>query len=79
MSRYTSDKDTNKEINKMLKEGWEYKGGKKHKKLIAPNGNRIVIAGTPSTTASLNTLKRKSEAAMSQKEDLLSFWINQIQ
>lgn len=50
---YSSSKDLRKHIAGLIKEGWTYKKGGKHGKLIAPNGRKMAVPVSPS---SANTL-----------------------
>lgn len=48
MSRFSKDSKINNLVIKKIQSGWEYKKGKKHDSLIAPNNRRIAIPCTPS-------------------------------
>ncbi|CAA0100515.1 Uncharacterised protein [BD1-7 clade bacterium] len=48
MKRYSNNKDINVTIRKLTKVQWVYKNGKKHAKLISPNGKVIAVSKTPS-------------------------------
>jgi len=39
---YSSDKDLNKYVKVMVKKGWRYENGKKHARLIHPDGRPFV-------------------------------------
>ena len=45
---YTSSKDLRKHIATLVKEGWTFKKGGKHGKLIAPNGRKMPVPVSPS-------------------------------
>ncbi|MBY4869035.1 hypothetical protein K6W76_21390 [Burkholderia anthina] len=48
MAYYSSSKDLRKHIAGLVKEGWTYKKGGKHGKLIAPNGRKMAVPVSPS-------------------------------
>ena len=52
---YSKDKKINAMAGSLVIQGWRYCRGKKHGKLVAPNGRMLPIPGTPSDwRASLN-------------------------
>lgn len=52
---YSKDKEIAATVRHLLAKGWRYIAGKKHGKLIAPNGKQLPVPGTPSDwRASLN-------------------------
>lgn len=59
MRKYSSDKDWNVEIRKLVKLGWVYKRGGKHARLISPDDSqRLVIPTSPSDRRSLHNFRR---------------------
>ena len=48
MAYYSSSKDLRKHIAGLIKEGWTFKKGGKHGKLIAPNGRKMPVPVSPS-------------------------------
>lgn len=53
--RYSNDIDIAETVRHLLANGWSYISGKKHGKLISPNGKKLAVPGTPSDwRASLN-------------------------
>ena len=48
MRKYSNSKDINCLIKKLIKQGWSYKVGKKHGRIIAPNGRKLTVPSTPS-------------------------------
>lgn len=46
--RYSNNKEVAALVQTLIKSGWQYMNGKKHGKLIAPNGRRLAVPGTPS-------------------------------
>lgn len=55
--KYSSDKDVNKFTRKKVREGWGFKRGKKHGKLIAPDRRGIVVVPTsPSSNRTIQEL-----------------------
>lgn len=52
---YSNDKEIAATVRHLLIHGWRYISGKKHGKLISPNGKKLAVPGTPSDwRASLN-------------------------
>lgn len=45
---YSKNKEIQKLVSHQLRQGWHYEPGKKHDKLIAPNGRKAPIPFTPS-------------------------------
>ena len=53
--RYSNDKTVSALVRTLVRSGWQYMNGKTHGKLVAPNGRRLAVPGTPSDwRASLN-------------------------
>lgn len=53
--RYSNDKTVSALVRTLVRSGWQYVDGKTHGKLVAPNGRRLAVPGTPSDwRASLN-------------------------
>jgi hypothetical protein len=53
--KYSSDKTVSALVRALVRSGWPYVNGKTHGKLVAPNGRRLAVPGTPSDwRASLN-------------------------
>ncbi len=53
--RFSKNKEISAIVQDLLANGWRYVAGKKHGKLIAPNGRMLPVPGTPSDwRASLN-------------------------
>lgn len=53
--RYSNDKTVSALVRALVSSGWQYVNGKTHGKLVAPNGRRLAVPGTPSDwRASLN-------------------------
>lgn len=53
--RYSNDKTVSALVRTLVRSGWQYVNGKTHGKLVAPNGRRLAVPGTPSDWwASLN-------------------------
>ena len=50
---YSSSKDLRKHIAGLVKDGWTYKKGRKHGKLIAPNGRKMAVPVSPSSASTL--------------------------
>lgn len=48
MGRYCTDKDINKQIKVLMKKGWGCYQGRKHNKLVSPNGSLVTVSVTPS-------------------------------
>lgn len=57
--KYYTDKDMDHFIRKLLREGWSYERGRKHGRLVAPDGKSFVtIAGSPSDYRSFENFRR---------------------
>lgn len=55
--KYSSDKDVNSFTRRLVMDGWRFKRGKKHGKLLAPCGRgMVVISSTPSKRGELQEL-----------------------
>lgn len=53
--RYSNNKEVAALVRTLVNEGWEYIKGKKHGKIVAPNGRKLAVPGTPSDwRASMN-------------------------
>lgn len=46
--RYSNNKEVAALVQALINTGWQYMNGKKHGKLIAPNGRKLAVPGTPS-------------------------------
>ena len=57
--KYSGDKDIDQFIRQLLREGWNYRRGRKHGRLVAPGGKYFVtIAGSPSDRRSFDNFQR---------------------
>jgi predicted RNA binding protein YcfA (HicA-like mRNA interferase family) len=45
---YSNNKEINRMVRELLRDGWKFETRTKHKKVISPNGRTIVISGSPS-------------------------------
>ncbi len=45
---YSNDKDLQRHVAVLVKQGWTFIKGKTHGKLVAPNGRRMPVAVSPS-------------------------------
>lgn len=53
--RYSNNKEIADLVRVLVNKGWQYMNGKKHGKIIAPNGRKLTVPGTPSDRrASMN-------------------------
>ena len=53
--RYSNNKEVAALVRTLVNTEWRYMNGKKHGKIIAPNGRKIAVPGTPSDwRASMN-------------------------
>lgn len=53
--RYSNNKEVAAAVRELVNRGWQYMRGKKHGKIIAPNGRKLAVPGTPSDwRASMN-------------------------
>lgn len=46
--RISTDKKISKLVRKRLRSGWRFIKGRKHGKLVAPDGRRFIVPCTPS-------------------------------
>lgn len=46
--RYSNNKDIDRVVRSLLRQGWEYCRRHKHGKLLGPSGEHITVPGTPS-------------------------------
>lgn len=46
--RYSSDKDFNHHIKRLVKQGWLFKKRRKHNQIVAPSGQSVTFSKTPS-------------------------------
>lgn len=57
--KYCSSKDINDHIKKLLKQGWSFKWGGKHGRLLTPNGKAaITVSSSPSDRCAFLNFKR---------------------
>lgn len=53
--RYSNNEEVVALVRALVNTGWRYMNGKKHGKIIAPNGRKLAVPGTPSDwRASMN-------------------------
>jgi hypothetical protein len=53
--RYSNNKEVADLVRALVKKGWRYMNGKKHGRIIAPDGRKLAVPGTPSDwRASMN-------------------------
>ncbi|NOI77514.1 hypothetical protein F0224_17670 [Vibrio coralliilyticus] len=48
MKRFSNNKEIQKLVARLIRNGWQCVRGAKHAKLLAPNGKRITVPSTPS-------------------------------
>ncbi|GGB82207.1 hypothetical protein GCM10011352_05020 [Marinobacterium zhoushanense] len=59
MRRYSSNKDWNECIKRLVKLGWIYSRGRKHGRLTHPDGSRILtVSNSPSDRRSLQNFMK---------------------
>ncbi|GAA0804908.1 hypothetical protein [Psychrobacter piscatorii] len=46
--RYSSNKDFNKRVRNLIKQGWEFQRRRKHCQLVAPNKKSMTFSNSPS-------------------------------
>lgn len=61
----TSDKNMNKVVRQLLREGWRVVSHNKHLKLRSPKGSRLIVSASPSC---IHAYKNIAKAAMLIKE-----------
>ena len=59
--KFSSDKDINKFIRKLINTGWTASRGKKHWKISHQNGRKVTVAGSPSDRRAILNLKKQVE------------------
>lgn len=65
MGVYSSDKDINRLVRNLIADGWRFKWGSKHGKLLTPNGaGFVIISSTPSDHRTLRNLQRDLRRAV---------------
>lgn len=53
--QYSNNKEVAALVRALVDSGWRYMNGKKHGKIISPNGRKLAVPGTPSDwRASMN-------------------------
>lgn len=59
MKRYSSNKDWDERIRRLVKRGWKYQRGRKHGRLTNPDGSRtLTVSSSPSDRRSLKNFMR---------------------
>jgi hypothetical protein len=57
--KYSSRKDIDATIRRLIREGWRYERGKKHGKLFQPMGNaQVTVPGSPSDWRAIMNFRR---------------------
>ena len=56
--RYSKSKEISAIVQNKISNGWQFVKGEKHGKIIAPNGRRIPVPGTPSDYRAWLNFKR---------------------
>lgn len=59
MKRISSNKDVNKLVHRLRREGWVYQSGKKHGKAELPGIGKVIIPKSPSDRKALLNLTRE--------------------
>jgi len=63
--RYCSNKDIDKLIRQLVREGWNYRRGTKHGRLITPDGMRkLTVSKSPSDIRSFQSVQRDIKRAI---------------
>lgn len=68
MKKYSNDKDINRLVVSYTKAGWSIGKGKKHQKLISPDGFKFTIPSTPSDRRALYNFRRDLQVLSQNKE-----------
>ncbi|MBB0027200.1 hypothetical protein [Ralstonia pickettii] len=55
---YSKDKIIATAVRRLLNDGWRYMAGRKHGKLVAPNGRKLAVPCTPSDWRASRNFKR---------------------
>ena len=56
--RCSNNKDISAIVRTLLNSGWRYMEGRKHGKIIAPNGKKLPVPGTPTDWRASMNFKR---------------------
>lgn len=71
--KYCSSKDINDHIKKLMKEGWSFKWGGKHGKLLPPSGKIVItVSKSPSDRYAFLNFKRDVRHALSTSRQVAS-------
>lgn len=66
--KYSTDKDTNRFVRKLLREGWSFRRGGKHGKLAAPaKKGFLTIPSSPSDVRTLRNLQSDAQRLVSTR------------
>lgn len=66
--RYSNNKEVAALVQTLVKAGWRYMNGRKHGKLIAPNGRILAVPGTPSDWRAHMNFRRDTRRLASEAE-----------
>jgi hypothetical protein len=59
MGRYSTDKDVQRVVADLVRRGWRFESGRKHKKVFPPNSGRFVaFSASPSCHHALEQFSR---------------------
>lgn len=66
---YSTSKEFNNEIKDRLRAGWTFipKGRHKHAKVVAPNGFKTTVPGSPSDWRALRNFRRETSHLAARK------------
>lgn len=58
MRKWSSDKDVNEEVKRLLRNGWRDGSGRRHPIVVSPTGIRLPVPSSPSCRFAANHFKR---------------------
>jgi hypothetical protein len=64
MGLYSNNKDINKEVTFLIRNGWRVENRSKHKLIVSPNGGMTGIPGSPRCNYSVNNFRRDIKRIM---------------
>jgi len=57
MSKYSNSKDLAKVVKAYVRQGWRYRHGRRHGRLVSPSGKSVPVPCTPSDYRALANFK----------------------
>lgn len=57
--KYSSDKHIATYIRQLIRDGWNYQRGRRHGRLVSPNGRTVILPCTPSDIRTYQNLRQQ--------------------